>query len=136
MKSKTFSLMRSLSHFKVSAGKLSGSGEVKVIESKNALVFLEKGVWVDSKIAFKSQLKWEFFPDSILLSRLREGEMVQLAQLEPVANRYQSSQPHICGRDIYIANLQFGPAQVILEWEVSGPSKAYRSVTTYCNGCI
>lgn len=119
-------------------------GEVEVKQpSSNTVAFYENGNWVNvtqnkSPLSFKNSLKWELNYDlSIDLSHLRYGEsaIVNLVKLTPVSvSKWASAAPHVCGEDIYIADLEIEGDSIILNWKINGPKKDTKIRSVYSGG--
>jgi hypothetical protein len=111
----------------------SGKGVVQVEAVKaGVILFHERGVWVPEggrEITFSNVFRWTADPDGhfLRLEHLRFGpdHLVYLFDLVPVDESVlKSSDPHICGEDVYAAQMEFDHETVRLQWTITGPRKA------------
>jgi hypothetical protein len=105
-------------------------GKVQVIEeTPSMLLFWESGHWQDEKrMQFTNALRWtlELSNGSIGLEHLRQGRShpVFLFHLKPAKKgRLVSIDPHVCGRDTYLGQVDLGPHFLKLSWRIVGPKK-------------
>lgn len=120
-------------------GESEGTVEVKQ-PGENIITFHETGNWLNvtqnkTPLSFKNSLKWELNYDlSINLSHMRYGEsaIVNLVTLKPVSiTHWTSASPHICGEDIYVADLEISNNSIILNWKINGPKKDTKIRSVY-----
>ena len=114
--------------------KWSGSAEGRVNLSKinrDTLIFSESGEWnfaEKPRIKFFNIYRWRrLAKDRILeLSHLRHGidSPVHLLNFKKTnASLWRPDKPHICGEDIYAAELLIEKDSIRLKWSIEGPAK-------------
>ena len=101
----------------------SGSVQTKVILSSSLLT------------NSRNTYRWMFCNSgNIKLEHLRFGKdnPVFLVELFPSGkNEWSSIQPHNCNDDLYYAELKLENNNIILSWNVKGPTENYRLKTRY-----
>ena len=115
----------------------SGSVQTKVILS-NEIHFNEFIHWENESsllINSRNTYRWMFCNSgNIKLEHLRFGKdnPVFLVELFPSGkNEWSSIQPHNCNDDLYYAELKLENNNIILSWNVKGPTENYRLKTRY-----
>lgn len=108
-----------------------GVGTVNVVSpADGSLIFEEFGTWTNQEnlpLRFHNTFRWSRLNDKALrLEHLRLGldQPVHLFDLRWQTNSLlATSQPHVCGSDLYSANLRILGSEIFLDWTVTGPRK-------------
>ncbi|MCW8126782.1 DUF6314 family protein [Microbulbifer halophilus] len=105
-------------------------GSVELEAGERRLLFRERAAFTSSgghKVEMQNLYRWTLLPESLRLEHLRRGEPVLLFELQPVTEHgFRSVQPHLCGEDVYSAELLVGKSQLELIWQIHGPRKNER----------
>lgn len=110
-----------------------GDGQVSVSRpTENVVIFHERGqrqVENGKTVDFNNVYRWELLANGHLsLSHLRRGadKPVYLLDLKPIGQtQWQTISPHLCGSDVYRAELIQQPDnQLRLQWDIQGDKKA------------
>ena len=124
--------------FKATAGEKSstnwnGTGQGKVITNLNGnkLFFKEEGSFKLDAISKETKIFNEYIWTQLSENKLRHSHSrfgynneVILFELEAVTNtQWASINPHICGKDLYSAELLIGSNYIKLKWRIIGPKK-------------
>lgn len=107
-----------------------GAGSV-IVENpeKDILIFFEHGKWKSPDgltFAFKNTYRWTRTDSTLQLEHLRLGmnNPVFLVDLHSAtANKWESTEPHGCGNDLYSGILVIRENGINLKWTVQGPRK-------------
>lgn len=116
-----------------------GAGTVEAVhDSVGALVLRERGSWRPQgrpgSTAYTDALRFRVSPtgDRLVVEHVRRGEPVVLVALVPDADgRMRSGAPHVCGADVYTAELEAVGGSVLLRWRIRGPGKDQEVVRSY-----
>ncbi|MFT4694050.1 MAG: hypothetical protein ACI8TE_000949 [Francisella sp.] len=124
--------------FKATAGEKSstnwnGIGQGKVITclKGNKLFFIEEGSFKLNNIQKETKIFNEYIWTQLSENKLRlshsrfgyDNEVI-LFELEPITNtQWASIEPHICGKDLYSAELLITNNHIKLKWRIIGPKK-------------
>ena len=108
-----------------------GKVEVQAVEA-GVMLFHERGTWTQDgarQTTFSNVFRWTAEADhsSIRLEHLRFGptQLVYLFNLVPAGDGIlESSEPHVCQKDLYAARMEYDDQSVRLEWTITGPQKA------------
>ncbi len=107
-----------------------GSGEVVVSqENENVILFQEKGTWqMPESMAFSNVFRWTLdrTEGRVSLEHLRRGPThpVFLFDLVAVGSYHLASvDAHLCGEDVYQAQVVWDSESIRLSWRVMGPKK-------------
>jgi len=107
-------------------------------QDNNSIITEELGKWVNNygqRVVSKNIFKWSALNDSILkLEHLRFGEEKPLFLVNFYNEKnylWKSLEPHICGQDIYNAELDIFPTNIKLEWKINTPKHTYTIVSKY-----
>jgi hypothetical protein len=118
----------------------SGKGAVQVEALEvGVILFHERGTWATEggrQITFSNVFRWTADPAGrfIGLEHLRFGpdHPVYLFDLVPVdEGALESSEPHVCREDLYVARMDLDQQTVRLRWTITGPKKAEDISYTY-----
>ncbi len=111
-----------------------GLGEIRVEPTTNAdnlLVWREEGCWTSGPLKgtrFHNLTQWTRRAGELQLDHLRRGpeNPTFLATLHRVGpDRWEASEPHLCGPDCYLPTLLLRESGVQLRWEVRSPTDPY-----------
>ncbi|UBO74104.1 DUF6314 family protein [Aeromonas rivuli] len=106
-----------------------GEGRVQVTDHQGGWLFDEQGRYQTPHgklLTMTNRFWWQRTPAGISLSHLRYQSPVLLFELRPVAGRWQTHEPHLCGQDHYSAELVEEAAGFRLSWQIQGPRKNER----------
>ncbi|WGL18531.1 DUF6314 family protein [Microbulbifer bruguierae] len=107
-----------------------GRGEVSVTRFGAHIVFDEQAKFTDADghvVALQNRYRWTRCLDSVRLEHLRREAPVLLFNLVPVTvHGFRHQSPHLCGEDIYTAELLLHDDEIELIWHISGPRKNER----------
>lgn len=116
-----------------------GEGEVLVSATDQQIIWSERGTWVPpngTSIPFTNSYYWLKVEDgSLEVGHLRLGpeHPVKLVDLAPTdhQNEWKSVSPHLCGEDLYAAEVKLLAGKLLLYWDIQGPSKKQELRYTY-----
>ena len=118
----------------------SGKGvvQVEVVEA-GVILFHERGTWTPEagrQTTISNVFRWTADPDFrfIRLEHLRFGpdHPVYLFDLVPVGEGVlESSEPHVCRKDLYAARMEYDEQAIRLRWTITGPKKDEHISYTY-----
>jgi hypothetical protein len=118
-----------------------GNGRVKIRadqpQGSEKIICEEAGFWKEQDHAkpfsFSNVYQWQFSHSSFTLSHLRQGEdsPVQLLEFTHNQGRWLAKDPHVCGEDTYVGELELDDHLVNLKWYVKGPEKDYNLEIEY-----
>lgn len=109
-----------------------GCGSVAVGHpSPNTITFVESGTWqpeAGRELVFSNVFRWSRSDsgESIRLEHLRRGSANPITLFDLVPrdkDSWHSATPHVCGDDLYSADLTTGLRAIELLWTVRGPKK-------------
>ncbi|MEM7512486.1 MAG: DUF6314 family protein [Bacteroidota bacterium] len=117
----------------------SGEGEVVVSYTDQQIIWAEKGTWIPpngTSIPFTNSYYWLKLKDGNLeVGHLRLGpeNPVKLVELVPTEdpNEWKSVSPHLCGEDLYVAEVTLLAGKLLLFWDIQGPGKKQELRYTY-----
>ncbi len=117
-----------------------GKGTVRVEKvDPGIILFHERGAWSSEngrQATFTNIFRWTADPEGhfIRLEHLRFGQDHPVYLFDLVAvdeGALESSEPHVCQKDLYVARMEFNERTVHLRWTVNGPKKAETISYTY-----
>ncbi|MCE5294210.1 MAG: winged helix-turn-helix domain-containing protein [Chlamydiales bacterium] len=116
-----------------------GTGSVQVVSVDNALIFYEKGSWIDPEgheFDFSNVYRWRLDRQAkvISLEHLRRGidNPVFLFHLAvDGSNSLSSLDSHLCAQDAYFGSVVFDARSLKVKWRVLGPKKNEEIQTYY-----
>ena len=125
--------------FRFGQHQASGEGEVVVSSTDQQIIWAEKGKWVPpngTSIPFTNSYYWLKLEDASLeVGHLRLGpeNPVKLVELVPTEdpNEWISVSPHLCGEDLYAAEVKLLAEKLLLYWDIQGPNKKQELRYTY-----
>lgn len=110
-----------------------GHGFVKVKGGYNSLYFEERGEWTDShqSIEFTNNLRWGLEEKFLTLEHMRLNEPVFLLDFVYQKGKIVSHNDHLCGDDLYKAEIKIKRDRICFSWDVKGPKKSERIEVVY-----
>ncbi|MEL6191639.1 MAG: DUF6314 family protein [Bacteroidota bacterium] len=117
----------------------SGEGEVMVSSTDQQIIWAERGTWVPpngTSIPFTNSYYWlKLDENSLEIGHLRLGpehpvKLVEIVSTE-APNKWKSVSPHLCGEDLYVAEVTLLAGKLLLYWDIKGPSKKQELRYTY-----
>ncbi|MEM8898996.1 MAG: DUF6314 family protein [Bacteroidota bacterium] len=116
-----------------------GEGEIMIKSTDQQIIWEEKGTWVPpngTSIPFTNTYYWyKLGEGSLEIGHLRLGpehpvKLVELVSTED-PNEWKSVSPHLCGEDLYAAEVKLFAEKLLLFWDILGPSKNQELRYTY-----
>ncbi len=109
-----------------------GTVEIQALDH-NHIEQRDRGSWRgerEQRFTFSNSYRWSRAGDNakLAIEHTRHGQdrAVYLLTLTPDAERANvccSEQPHLCGADLYRAELTLDTGELRLRWEITGPEK-------------
>lgn len=117
-----------------------GRLEHKLI-SENTLVVKETGKWTsegNENLKGTGIYRWtSVSADELILEHLRHGEersAFLVCLIKGDEEKWTCKEPHLCGEDVYVADLRFSENKAELSWNIKGPKKDMRLTARYFTG--
>ena len=111
-----------------------GAGTADATHDGGALVVSESGEWTygDGRpMRWRAVSRWHAEGDALAVEHVRQGKPARAVLDRQPDGRWQARAPHLCGEDLYVAELTCSADDVVVTWTVSGPCKQARITTRY-----